>query len=139
MGKKRETKPVAPVSAPVDLHGLRAALTLFVTRFVIEDKRDQMHQRLLAKERRAETLVAVARWVHGNTSVLEGADRSPAGLRSRFGDVSGVYLDEDGARRTTIDGALELGRARASLFIGDTGRIAMLTTIEGPPVLCMIG
>lgn len=45
MGKKRETNPSAPVSVPVDLHG----------------------------------------------------------------------LDEDGARRTTIEGALDLGRACASL------------------------
>ena len=136
MGKKRETKPVAPVSVPVDLHGLRAALTLFVTRFVIEDKRTQMHQRLLTKERRAETLIAVARWIQGSKSVLEGAEQSPAGLRARFGDVSGVYLDEDGARRTTIDGALDLGRARASIFVGDTGRIAMITAADGPPLLC---
>jgi hypothetical protein len=127
---------VAPKPVPVDRHGLRAALTLFVTRFVIEDKRDQMHQRLLAAERRGETLVAVVRWIQGTRTQLEGADRSPAGLQARFGEVTGVYLDEDGARRTTIAVALDLGRARPSLFIGDTGRIAMITNVDGPPVLC---
>ena len=136
MGKKREAKPVAPVSVPVDRHGLNAALTLFVTRFVIEDKRDQMHQRLLTNERRKETLAAVVRWIQGTKAPLEGADRSPAGLHTRFGEVTGVHLDEHGARRTTLGGALDLGRAAASLFIGDTGRIAMMTSVDGPPILC---
>jgi len=136
MGTKREAKAVAPVVQPVDRHGLSAALRLFVTRFVIEDKRDQMHKRLLTSERRGETLAAVVRWIEGTTAVLEGADRSPSGLQARFGDLLGVHLDEVGARRTTIAGALELGRGRASLFIGDTGRIAMVTVEEGPPTLC---
>lgn len=136
MGTKRETKPRPPTVTPVDRHGLRAALTLFVTRFVIEDKRDQMHKRLLTAERRDETLVALVRWIEGSNAVLEGADRSPAGLHARFGEVIGVYLDEAGARRTTIGGALELGRGRASLFIGDTGRIALITSPDSPPVLC---
>ena len=136
MGKKREATPVAQVSVPVDRHGLNAALTLFVTRFVIEDKRVQMHQRLFTNERRTETLVAVVRWVQGTKAPLEGADRSPAGLQARFGEVTGVYLDDDGARRTTLSGALDLGRAAASLFIGDTGRIAMITSVDGPPILC---
>jgi len=136
MGTKREAKAVAPVVQPVDRHGLSAALRLFVTRFVIEDKRDQMHKRLLTSERRGETLAAVVRWIEGTTAVLVGADRSPSGLQARFGDLLGVHLDEVGARRTTIAGALELGRGRASLFIGDTGRIAMVTVEEGPPTLC---
>jgi hypothetical protein len=136
VGNKRETKLAPAESVPVDRHALGAALTLFVTRFVVEDKRDQLHKRLLTRDRRGETLVAVARWIHGTKAPLEGADRSPAGLRTRFGELVGIYLDEDAAKRTTIDGALELGRARASVFIGDTGRIALITSTDGPPLLC---
>ena len=136
MGTKRETKRVTPVAVPVDRHALSAALTLFVTRFVTDDKRDQMHKRLLAAERRGETLIALVRWLHGTNAVLVGADRSPAGLQARFGELTGVYVDESGAWKTTIAGALELGRARAALFVGDTGRIAMITAAGQPPVLC---
>ena len=136
MGTKRDRERPPPVVVPVDRHALAAALTLFVTRFVVENKREQMRTRLLAVERRSETLVAVVRWLHGTTAMLEGADRSPAGLQARFGELVGVYLDEAGARRTTIANALDLGRARASLFVGDTGRIAMLTSADAPPVLC---
>jgi hypothetical protein len=120
----------------VDHRGLDAALRLFVERFVIDDKRAQMHKRLLAAERRAETLDALPRWIAATAAPLEGRDQSPAGLRARFGELTGVQLDERGARRTTIAGALELGRGRPSLFIGDTGRIALLTAAEGPPLLC---
>ncbi len=121
---------------PVDRHGLSAALTLFVTRFVIKDKRDQIHKRLLAAERRGETLDTLVRWIQGTKAELAGADQSPVGLQARLGEVTGVYLDENGARRTTIVGALDLGRARASVFIGDTGRIALIMVADGPPVLC---
>lgn len=136
MGTKRETKTVAPMAQPVDLHGLSAALTLFVTRFMTKDKRTQIHKRLLTAERRGETLVTLARWIQGIKSELAGAERSPAGLQARLGEVIGVYLDDDGARRTTIAGALDLGRGRAALFIGDTGRVAMILAADGPPVLC---
>lgn len=136
MGTKRETRTVAPTAQPVDLHGLSAALTLFVTRFVTKDKRTQIHKRLLTAERRAETLVTLARWIQGIKSELAGAEQSPAGLQARLGEVIGVYLDEDGARRTTIAGALDLGRGRAGVFIGDTGRIAMIMVADGPPTLC---
>lgn len=136
MGTKRETKPAAPMAVPVDRHGLSAALTLFVTRFVIDGKRDQMHKRLLTAERRGETLATVVRWIKGSKAELAGADRSPAGLQARLGEVMGVYLDEDGAKRTTIAGALDLGRSRAAVFIGDTGRVAMILATDGPPVLC---
>lgn len=121
---------------PVDRHGLSAALTLFVTRFVIKDKRDQIHKRLLAAERRGETLGTLVRWVQGTRAELAGADRSPAGLQARLGEVTGVYLDETGARRTTIVGALDHGRARTAVFIGDTGRIALLMVADGAPILC---
>ena len=57
-------------------------------------------------------------------------------LRARLGQVVGVHLDETGARRTTIVGALELGRDRASLFVADTGRIALITVAGGAPILC---
>ena len=100
--------PTAPTT-PIDPKALAAALALFTSRFVVEDKRDQMHKRLVTAERRAETLVAVERWLHGRHTELEGKDRSPA---------------------------LELGRGRASLFIGDSGRVALLTRADQPPVLC---
>nr|MDQ3367928.1 hypothetical protein [Myxococcota bacterium] len=67
---------------------------------------------------------------------LAGADCSPAGLQARFGELTGVHLDEAGARRTTIAGALELGRGRATLFIGDSGRIAMITADDGAAFVC---
>jgi phage-related minor tail protein len=133
---KRDARPPAPVVQPVDRHGLAAALRLFVTGFVVADKREQMHKRLLAAERRGETLAALPRWIEGTHVTLEGADRSPAGLQARFGELLGVHLDTDGARRTTIAGALALGRARSSLFVGDAGRIAMITVEAGAPILC---
>ena len=121
---------------PIDRHGLSAALTLFVTRFVVKDKREQVHKRLFTAERRGETLGTLPRWVTGIKSELAGADRSPAGLQKRLGEVTGVNLDKESARRTTIIGALELGRGRAGVFIGDTGRIAMILVADAAPVLC---
>jgi len=120
----------------VERHGLDSALRLFVDRFVVPDKRAQIHKRLLAAERRAETLASLPRWIAGTVAALEGRDRSPAGLTTRFGELIGVHLDEAGARRTTIAGALELGRGRCSLFVGDSGRIALITVADGPPILC---
>lgn len=136
MGTKRETRTATPVAQPVDRHGLSAALRLFVTQFVVTDKRDQIHKRLLAAERRDETLGTLPRWISGITSELTGTDRSPAGLQARLGEVIGVYLDEDGARRITIVGALDLGRGRAGVFIGDTGRVALILVADGAPILC---
>ena len=132
----RGTRPVTPMVQPVDRHSLGAALTLFVSRFVVRDKRDQIHKRLFTAERRGETLGTLPRWLTGIKSELTGADRSPAGLLARLGEVIGVYLDEDGARRTTIAGALDLGRGRTGVFIGDTGRAAMILVGDGPPILC---
>ncbi len=139
MGTKRTAPPPTPASQPVDQHGLAAALRLFVAGFVTADKREQMHKRLLAGERRAETLASLERWIAGRTAPLEGPDRSPAGLQARFGELVGVHLDDAGARRTTIAGALERGRGRTSLFIGDSGRVAMITRPDGPPLLCSPG
>jgi len=120
----------------VERRGVDSALLLFVDRFVVEDKRRQIHKRLLTAERRGETLESLPRWLTGTSSPLEGRDRSPAGLRARLGEVIGVQLDEAGARRTTIAGALELGRGRGSLFVADTGRIALITLAGGAPILC---
>ncbi len=137
MSKKPDPEAPSPIpSQPVERHGLDSALRLFVDRFVVEDKRRQIHKRLLVVERRGETLGSLPRWIAGTTAPLEGRDRSPAGLKARMGDVVGVHLDEAGARRTTIAGALELGRDRASLFVGDTGRIALITVPGGAPILC---
>jgi hypothetical protein len=109
---------------------------LFVDRFVVEDKRGQIHKRLLAAERRGETLASLPRWIAGTRAPIEGRDRSPAGLHSRFGEVMGVHLDDVAMRRTTIAGALELGRDRGSLFVSDSGRIALITVAGGAPILC---
>jgi hypothetical protein len=137
VASKRDATPPAPVERrPIDHHGLGAALRLFVTGFVVEDKRAQIHQRLLAAARRLETLGTLPRWIAVRTAPLEGADRSPAGLRARFGDLLGVHLDTGGACRTTIAGALELGRKRASLFVADTGRLALITAEDGAALLC---
>ncbi len=76
---------------------LDAALKLFVNAFVIEDKRKQMHDRLLTKERRAETLEALPRWISARKEELAGKDKSPAGLAARFGALTGVHLDASGA------------------------------------------
>jgi len=123
-------------SQPVDRPALDAALRLFVERFVVEDKRGQVHKRLFTAERRVETLGTLPRWIAGTTAPLTGADQSPAGLRRRFGDLMGVQLDDTGARRTTVANALELGRGRASLFVGDAGWVALITVAGGAPVLC---
>jgi hypothetical protein len=120
----------------VDRHGLAAALKLFVTTFVVTDKRTQIQTRLLATERRVETLETLPRWIAVRTAPLAGADQSPAGLRARFGDLLGVRLDAAGATRTTIANALDLGRGTASLFVADTGAIALITTPSGAPILC---
>lgn len=136
MAGKREVPPPPIVDQPVDTHGLNAALRLFVASFVVDDKRTQLHKRLLTAERRAETLATLPRWLAGRTAPLTGADLSPAGLRARFGDLSGVHLDDRGARRVTIARALQLSRSSASLFIGDSGRIAMVTAAGEPPTLC---
>lgn len=133
---KRTTAPRPVASQPVDQHGLNAALALFVGRFVVDDKRTQVHKRLLTAERRVETLGTLARWLAGRVAPLEGAERSPAGLEARVGAQLGVQLDGEGARRLTIAGALERGRSRSSLFIGDSGRIALLTTEEPSELLC---
>jgi hypothetical protein len=121
---------------PVDRHGLAAALTLFVTNFVVADKRTQIHTRLLAAERRLETLETLPRWISVRTAPLAGADQSPAGLRARFGDLVGVRLGEAGASRVTIADALELGRATPALFIADSGNISMISAASGAPILC---
>jgi hypothetical protein len=136
MGKKQEPGPAPTPSQPVERQGLDSALRLFVDRFVIGDKRGQVHKRLLAAERRGETLGTLPRWLTGTTAPLAGRDQSPAGLQLRFGALTGVHLDDGGARRTTIAGALELGRGRLSLFVGDTGRIALITVADGPSILC---
>ena len=137
MGTKRDAKPPPPPAPrPLDPHALNAALRLFVSIFVVDDKRSQIHKRLLASERRLETLASLPRWIAGGTAPLEGADRSPAGLRARFGDLLGVRLTEGGASRTTIAHALELDRGTSSLFIADSGHVAMISVVDGPPILC---
>src|SRR5215212_500608 len=102
VGTKRDAKPPTPATLqPVDGRVLDAALRLFVSTFVVEDKRSQVHKRLLASERRLETLGSLPRWIARPAAPLEGADRSPAGLRARLGDLAGIRLAEDGASRTT--------------------------------------
>lgn len=120
----------------VDRHGLAAALRLFATNFVVADKRTQIQTRLLAAERRLETLETLPRWIAVRTAPLAGADQSPAGLRTRFGELIGVHLREAGASRTTIADALDLGRATSSVFIADSGNIALITVASGAPILC---
>jgi hypothetical protein len=136
VSRKPDPRPPAIASQPVEPSGLDSALRLFVGRFVVEDKRGQIHKRLITAERRLETLGSLPRWLTGTTAPLAGRDQSPAGLQARFGELTGVHLDEAGARRTTIAGALELARGRASLFVGDTGWIALITAPAGPPLLC---
>ena len=139
MGTKRSAPAAPPPVQLVDHHALRAALTLFVSRFVIPVKRDQMHARLLTAERRRETLEALPRWLAGRQAPLEGADQSPTGLSARFGELTGILLDPARARRTTIGGTLALARGEVALFIGDAGRIALMFVGEAPPLLCMPG
>src|SRR5690348_14942995 len=125
----------APDDKAIEHRALDAALALFVRTFVVEDKRKQMHARLLAKERRGETLAALPRWIAARTETLTGKDKSPDGLAARLGPLTGVHLDEGGARRTTISRALVLGRATTTLFIGDNGRVALITVEGGAPLL----
>lgn len=119
----------------VDRHGLAAALRLFVTTFVVPDKRTQIQTRLLAAERRLETLETLPRWISVRTAPLAGADQSPSGLRARFGELIGVHLRDSGASRTTIADALDAGRT-SSLFVADSGNIALITVASGAPILC---
>ena len=120
----------------LDQRALDAALRLFTASFVVDDKRTQIHKRLLTAERRAETLETLPRWLAGRTAPLEGADKSPAGLRKRLGEIIGVRVGEDGAARMTIVDALERGRAAASVFIADNGNLALVTSVGGAPILC---
>lgn len=120
---------------PLEQRALDAALQLFVKAFVTEDKRKQMHDRLLTKDRRAETLEALPRWIEARADELAGKDKSPAGITARFGALTGVHLDATGARRVAIGRVLELSRASASLWIGDNGRIALITVAGGAPLL----
>jgi hypothetical protein len=136
VGTKRPPQAPAPTVAAVDRHGLDAALRLFVSAFVVADKRKQVHDRLLTAERRCETLETLPRWIGVRTAPLAGPDRSPAGVRARFGELVGIRLAESGATRTTIAHALELGRGIASLFIGDAGGVALITLADGPAILC---
>jgi hypothetical protein len=121
----------------VDPKALDAALSLFVRAFVVADKQKQMHDRLLTKERRVETLEALPRWIATRTEELAGKDKSPAGLAARLGALLGVQVDATGARRVEVARALELARATASLWIGDNGRVAMITIAGGTPILAM--
>lgn len=121
---------------PVDRRALEGAVRLFVTAFVVDDKRTQIYNRLVAADRRAETLATLPRWLAVQAAPLEGVDRSPVGLRKRFGELVGIYVGDGPAHRTTIARALELGRAKASLFIADTGNVAMITIAEGAELLC---
>ena len=136
MGTKRTVKAPARSATPIDRPALDAALRLFVGVFVVGDKRTQIHHRLLVADRRRETLTTLPRWLAASAVPLEGADLSPDRLRTRFGELVGVYLDEASAARTTIAHALELGHARPSLFIGDTGNLAMITVGDRPAMLC---
>ena len=125
----------APAHTPIDRRALEAALDLFVKTFVVADKRTQLRTRLLATERRDETLTTLPRWL-ARSVPLEGTDRSPAGATKRFGEVLGVHLDAAGAHRTTISNALALGRTNASLFIADNGNFAVVTIADGSALLC---
>jgi len=137
VSRKPDGNPAPSIaSQPVERQGLDSALRLFVAGFVVADKRGQVHKRLLTAERREETLGTLPRWLAGTTAPLAGAAQSPAGLRSRFGELVGVQIDAAGARRTTIAGALELGRGRASLFVDDRGWVALVTLADGVPLLC---
>ncbi len=101
MGTKRPPSTFAPTHTPIDRRALEAALELFVKTFVVADKRAQVRTRLLAAERRDETLTTLPRWLARGVA-LEGADRSPEGSNKRFGEVLGVHLAAAGAHRTTI-------------------------------------
>jgi hypothetical protein len=136
VSRKPDAKPPAVASQPVERQGLDSALRLFVAQFVVDDKRGQIHKRLLTAERRDETLATLPRWLIGTIAALAGADQSPAGLRQRFGELTGVHVDAAGARRLTIAAALELSRGRASLFVDDRGWIALVTVAAGAPLLC---
>ncbi|CAN5828586.1 hypothetical protein BH11MYX3_BH11MYX3_02600 [soil metagenome] len=136
VGTKRPAQAPKGTTTPIDRHGLDAALRLFVTTFVVADKRTQIHTRLLTAERRAETLETLPRWIATRTAPLADADQSPSGLRARFGDLAGVRLDATGAARTTIAHALELGRGTGSVFVADSGTVALITLATGAPILC---
>lgn len=136
VGSKRDPGPPPAAPEPVEPRALDAALRLFVAGFVVPDKQAQLHKRLLAGARRGEALSALPRWLAVAAAPLEGADRSPAGLRARLGDLGGIRLAEAGAGRTTIVRALELGRGAASLFIADSGAAALITAPDAPPLLC---
>lgn len=135
MGTKRPASTFAPTHTPIDRRALEAALELFVKTFVVTDKRTQIRTRLLAAERRDETLTTLPRWLVRSVP-LEGAERSPDGASKRFGEVLGVHLDATAAHRTTVANALALGRATASLFVADNGNLAVVTVADGSAVLC---
>ena len=121
------------MDSKLDQRALDAALRLFVASFVVDDKRKQIHQRLLTAERRAETLETLPRWLAGRQAPLEGADKSPAGLRKRFGEIVGVRIVAGGATRVTVEKALQ---REVGVFIADNGNLAVVTPAVGAPILC---
>ena len=129
----RAPAPIA--TTPVAQRGLEAAARLFASKFVVPAKQAQLAQRLATAARRGETLTAQPRWLAGTPTPLAGAEQSPAGLEARVGAQVGIYLDDDGARRTASGAALALGRGHAALFIADSGRLALVFRVDDAPLL----
>lgn len=110
-------------------------MRLFAGKFVVPAKQAQLEARLATAARRGETLAALPRWLAGAPTPLAGAEQSPAGLEARLGAQVGIYLDDDGARRTTIGDALTRSRGHAALFIADSGRLALVFRVDAAPLL----
>lgn len=116
------------------------AVVRFVNAFVIAAKRERMLTMVLHKDRnkRKEAIQTVYKWIDAKRQVeLARNSGFPRQLTERFGDLTGVLLDESTARHVTIGEAAALASVGlGAIFIADTKLMAVLFPEVGPPTLC---
>jgi hypothetical protein len=107
---------------------------------VIASKRDRMVTMLLNKERekRAEAIQTVYKWVEPKRKTeLVGSTGFPQHLKTRFGEILGILIDQASARRSSIAEAAVLAAGGfGAIFIADIQPVALLLPEVGPPTLC---
>ena len=127
-------------SAQADEAAARAAVERFVTTFVEPSRRDRMVTMLLHKDRnkRCEAIQHVYKWIDpARQTELAGSVGTPEQLKKRFGELSGIVIDETSARHMTIaEATSRAANGFGAIFIADAQEIAVLFPEVGPPTLC---